>query len=116
MPIRHVRYIAILLPSLVLGPAGSVFASDGVTLIKQTPTTVFPIEITAPGSYRLASDLKVTSLSADAIDIRADDVTLDLNGFSIIGPGAGSGVGITPASASIVPASMRGSSSSAMAP
>jgi parallel beta-helix repeat protein len=90
--------MAILLPALVLGQAGSALAGDGVTLIKQTSTTVFPINITVPGSYRLASDLKVTSLTADSIDIRADDVTLDLNGFSIIGPGAGSGIGINGAS------------------
>jgi parallel beta-helix repeat protein len=83
-----------MLPPLLLGPARSTFAADGVTLIKQTSTTVFPIKITMPGSYRLASDLTVMRPTADAIDITADDVTLDLNGFSIIGPGAGSGIGI----------------------
>jgi parallel beta-helix repeat protein len=102
MRIGHGRYIAILLPALVLGLAGSVFAGDGVTLIKQTPTTVFPINIAVPGSYRLASDLKVTSLTPDVIDIRADDVTLDLNGFSIIGPGSGIGINGASFDASVV--------------
>jgi hypothetical protein len=66
---------------------------DAQEVIKQTSTTVFPIKITMPGSYRLAGDLKVTSPTADAIDITADDVSLDLNGFSIIGPGVESAMG-----------------------
>jgi hypothetical protein len=53
---------------------------------------VFPIKIT-PGSYRLASDLTVASPTADAIDITVDNVTLDLNGFSTIGPGTESATG-----------------------
>jgi hypothetical protein len=102
MQVSYVRFLVAMLPPLLLGPAGSVLASDGITAIEQTPTTVFPINITTPGSYRLASNLKVTSPTADAIRITADDVTLDLNGFSIIGPGAGSGLGINGANASVV--------------
>jgi len=56
----------------------------------------FPVTITRPGSYRLTSNLR--SPSAVAIQIDADGVTLDLNGFAIIGtyvfedsPGAISG-------------------------
>ncbi len=51
------------------------------------------------GSYRLASDLNVTVATTpeniSGIDINAHHVTIDLNGFSIIGPGElGTGDGI----------------------
>jgi len=45
----------------------------------------FPFKITKPGSYKLTSNLVVPA-NTDGIDILASDVTLDLNGFSIIGP------------------------------
>src|SRR5688572_26812572 len=67
---------------------------DGVVLINQnravnggvTPGDApgFPITISRPGSYRLASNLNASGL---VIEIVADGVSLDLNGFSIIGPG-----------------------------
>jgi hypothetical protein len=44
----------------------------------------FPVSITRPGSYRLTSNLR--SPSGVAIEIAADNVSLNLNGFSIIGP------------------------------
>ena len=50
------------------------------------PHTGFPILICQSGSYRLAGNLTTTSVDIDVIDITANDVTLDLNGFSIIGP------------------------------
>lgn len=90
------------------------FAIDGVTLIDQnkgltgnvTPgdTPGFPITISRPGSYRLASNLTVADGNTTAIQIVADHVTLDLNGFAILGPvdcttgcnssGTGTGVGV----------------------
>ena len=47
----------------------------------------FPVTISQPGSYRLAGNLTVSDSGTTAIQITADSVTLDLNGFSIIGPG-----------------------------
>ena len=94
MKIRTIGHLVTMLPPLLLGLAGSSLAVDGIALITQTSTTVFPIKISTSGSDRLASDLKVTSTTADAIEITANNVTLDLNGFSIIGPGSGSGIGI----------------------
>ena len=44
----------------------------------------FPVSITRPGSYRLTSNLR--SPSAVAIEIAADNVSLNLNGFAVIGP------------------------------
>jgi hypothetical protein len=97
MRFGHVGSIAITFPPLLLGLASLASAVDGITLISQTSSTVFPIVIKASGSYRLASDLRIASTSVDAIDIRANNVTLDLNGFSIIGPGSGTGDGVNAA-------------------
>ena len=46
----------------------------------------FPVTISEPGSYRLSSNLVVADAGVTVIEITADDVTLDLAGFSIIGP------------------------------
>lgn len=45
----------------------------------------FPIEITRSGSYRLTGNLTVPA-GAFGIIVEADDVTIDLNGFTIRGP------------------------------
>ena len=77
--------------------AGVAHAIDGVIEISQAGVLAgggFPFHITQPGSYRLTSDLVVASTTADAIDVTAGNVTIDLNGFSILGPGSGSGIGI----------------------
>jgi len=70
--------------------------ADGVVQIDQsralqgnvTPGDApgFPVTISQPGSYRLTGNLTVPDLNATAIQITADFVTLDLNGFGIIGP------------------------------
>jgi parallel beta-helix repeat protein len=75
---------------LVTAPAGAV---DGVKLIKQPKS--FPIVISTPGSYRLRKNITVPDENTTAINITADDVTLDLNGFSIIGPTVCSGDPVT---------------------
>ena len=79
----------------------------------------FPVTISEPGSYRLNSNLVITDASLTVIDITANDVTLDLNGFSIIGPNSctgtpvqctipGGGIGIKAAFATTVsPANVR---------
>jgi hypothetical protein len=74
----------------------SVYAVDGVVLIDQshalagsiTPGDApgFPVTISQPGSYRLSSNLILPDANTNAIEITAEYVTLDLNGFSIIGP------------------------------
>ena len=54
----------------------------------------FPVSITRPGSYRLTTNLRTPT--GPAIEIVADNVTLNLNGFSIIGSNIWpSGAGIT---------------------
>src|SRR5262245_12514472 len=56
--------------------AGKVTAGD---------TPGFPVTISQPGSYRLSSNLVVKE-AVTVIEITASDVTIDLAGFSIIGP------------------------------
>ena len=95
----------------------SAFAVDGVVLLNQSTATAglggcdtpgFPITICNPGSYKLSGNLTVADANTTAIVIASDDVTIDLNGFSIRGPlscvratypvqcsGTGTGSGIT---------------------
>jgi hypothetical protein len=55
----------------------------------------FPVTISRPGSYVLTSNLRVPDLSRNGIEITATNVTIDLNGFAIIGLGGeGDGAGI----------------------
>lgn len=84
--------------TLAFAQQGAVVTADGVVLIDQQhaltggiqagDSSGFPITITQPGSYRLASNLTDIPTGKNAIEIRADDVTIDLNGHSIIGPGS----------------------------
>jgi hypothetical protein len=57
----------------------------------------FPVTISQRGSYRLGSNLFINDANTTAIQITADNVTLDLNGFTIFGPNVctGTGAGIT---------------------
>jgi hypothetical protein len=86
--------IGVLVCAAALWPVAA-FADEGRVEIGQACANAgcfdgdpsgFPVEITRPGSYVLTSDLvvsPVTITTSDAIEIRADDVTLDLNGFSV---------------------------------
>jgi hypothetical protein len=56
------------------------------TQINQSNISSFPYTITKPGSYILTSNLTVSAANTTAIMVYASDVTIDLNGFSIIGP------------------------------
>lgn len=72
----------VLLLCCAAAPAGAI---DGVIEINQASTSGNPTTlhiISAAGSYRLTSNLVVPALK-DGILISADDVTLDLNGFTI---------------------------------
>jgi hypothetical protein len=77
--------MAMIAPAVLGTPA---LAVDGVIEINQTSAVAggpgdspgFPVEISQSGSYRLTSDLDATGT---AVSISADEVTLDLNGFTI---------------------------------
>jgi hypothetical protein len=80
------QHLALLAMTLV--PA-CVYAVDGQVLINQATVNAaggFPYKITQPGSYRLSGNLIVPNADTTAIQIAASFVTIDLNGFSIIGP------------------------------
>ena len=75
--------------ALGIGPFAIADDGSGVKLISQETVNEaggFPYKITKPGSYRLVSNLTVP-VNLDGIDISANGVTLDLNGFTIAGPG-----------------------------
>ena len=74
-------------------------AVDGVVEINQAAVLAaggFPYQIQAPGSYRLTSNLDLRGLpnpeSTTAILVSVADVSIDLNGFAIIGATVCSGL------------------------
>jgi hypothetical protein len=84
------RFAAIPLALLATTPA---LAVDGVIEINQTralagnvtpgDTPGFPVTLSRPGSYRLTGNLATSSRNISAIVVTADDVAVDLNGFTI---------------------------------
>ena len=102
---------------LPLAFATAALAVDGVIEINQvkaldggiTPgdTAGFPVSITLSGSYRLTGNLTVPNENTHGIVVSTGDVTIDLNGFAILGavsclgtppvcsPSTGSGDGIS---------------------
>ena len=93
---RIARWTATAL--LLLSFAGPAEAVDGVVLITQakaingnvTPGDApgFPVSITRPGSYRLASNLS-PGTDKDGVVVTVPDVTIDFNGFVLSGGPAG---------------------------
>ncbi len=100
--------LVVALAALILaGLPHAANAVDGVIEINQakalvggvtaTDTAGYPVTIDFSGSYRLTGNLVVPDENTDAVWIAssAEDVSLDLNGFSILGPQlSGSGRGI----------------------
>jgi hypothetical protein len=99
---RTLGTLVVLLALLAVTPA---LAVDGVIEINQarvlaggitaTDNPGFPVTIGESGSYRLTGDLTVPS-GAQAFFIESDNVTLDLNGFTLFGGGGllADGIGI----------------------
>lgn len=85
---------ALLVVTVAASPA---VAGDGRTDILPDPTAT--TVITEPGSYVVVGTVTMTDGSIDCIEIAADDVTIDLNGHTLVGAG-GTGVGISQSSAS----------------
>ncbi|MCP4902256.1 MAG: hypothetical protein GY906_35265 [bacterium] len=83
----------VIVTMIALVVAGFATADQGLTEIG--PTTSFPIVIDTPGSYVLTADLHVTAAGVNGIQIDVDNVTLDLGGHVVRGPGkASAGHGI----------------------
>ena len=73
----------------------SIMCLTGIAfaIVKPIPgAPVFPVTITQPGSYVLEHNLVVPSTGTTAILVQADNVTIDLNGFAILGPMVCTGV------------------------
>jgi len=83
--------------------ASPALAADGVIEINQaradaggvTPGDApgYPVTLSRPGSYLLTSSLLVASPNLTAIEITSDDVSIDLNGFKLVGPATCTGFG-----------------------
>jgi len=63
--------------------------ADGGTAISSVPYT-----INSSGYYYLTKNLQTAASDQNAIEVKADNVTIDLMGFSLIGRSAGNGHGI----------------------
>jgi hypothetical protein len=70
-------------------PASTMKPLDQVE--PRTPITSVPYTISQSGSYYLTKNL---TAAGTAITVSADDVTIDLCGFTLTGPGSGSNYGI----------------------
>lgn len=105
-------FVALPLPTM---------ASDGRVELNQTCATAggcvpgdaagFPITLNSGGSYVLTCNLSVPNQNTNGIEINANDITIDFNGFTLAGPGTvpisthvctlpGTGVGILKPTAS----------------
>jgi hypothetical protein len=83
-------YLTLLaLPLLIAAISLSASGMEGGIEIGQTSSTTFPICIDRPGNYVLLSNLMVSKPGIPGILIMADDVILDLQGHSLIGPEGG---------------------------
>jgi parallel beta-helix repeat protein len=83
-----------LTPPASPGPTMKTLDQIDAKLEKRTPISSLPYTISAPGSYYLTRNLTATGSSA-GITISADNVTVDLDGFALIGGGGGTVAGIS---------------------
>lgn len=82
-----------LLCGICSGSTTALMAQD-----PRTPISSLPYTITTQGSYYLTANLTAAG-SGQGITISADNVTLDLNGFALVGGGSGQVAGINVPSA-----------------
>lgn len=78
---RHAIRFAYALAALVAAPC----------TLACVPISAVPVTISAAGTYCVTGDL-VFGGTGYAIDVAADDVTIDFGGYSLTGPGSGTGV------------------------
>ena len=78
----------LLISGLCLAPTISLLAQD-----PRTPISSLPYTISTQGSYYLTANLTAIGSGA-GITISASNVTLDLNGFALVGGGSGNVTGI----------------------
>jgi hypothetical protein len=95
-PVRliAVAIIALNVPGVYSGaldPSGPPAPSLIAGLRVATPITAVPVTIEESGVYYLTDSFTVASEFGSGIAVTADDVVIDLAGFSLIGPGTGTG-------------------------
>jgi parallel beta-helix repeat protein len=84
--------ILILVMAYRLGvPSAS---ADTITTIDQVPISSLPFTITQSGSYYLTGNLSLAAPDQNGIEVDANDVTIDLMGYSLIGAGGIEGISI----------------------
>lgn len=92
-------WLFLMLISIIISACAPLplFASevDSQVKIGQTLPATFPIIIDQPGNYVLSNNITVFTSGKHGIEIRSDDVTLNLHGNTIAGPGDLSGTGIS---------------------
>src|SRR5258708_6401404 len=83
---KNMKKVVVLLLAVALIPA-SLFAVDGQVLINQSTLNAAggTYTITQAGSYKLSGNLQVKDADTTPIVVSADNVTIDLNGFTIGG-------------------------------
>jgi len=73
-------------------PDSTIQTTAAASSAAGTVITSLPYTISTPGYYYLSGDL---TSSGSGIALAANDVTIDLMGFSIVGPGTGSGINMS---------------------
>ena len=84
----YAKVVGLALLACLALPAG---ARADETLICKRFISVVPFTISAPGHYCFATHVRTRINTGNAITIEADDVLLDLNGFTLDGTAAGTG-------------------------
>jgi len=80
--------LRVLLCGVCFGSTTALMAQD-----PRTPISSLPYSVATQGSYYLTANLTANG-STQGITISADNVTLDLNGFALVGGGSGQVAGI----------------------
>jgi parallel beta-helix repeat protein len=100
--------------SLLLGTTAALFGQGSLTppgapaptmktlqqVEPRTPISAAGFVITNPGSYYVTTN--IVAAGGNGITIQADNVTVDLNGFALLGAGGSSGVSVSGARSNIV--------------
>ena len=84
---RVAGLMALLIAVLTVTPAPADFYVVGAGGRLGTAITTVPVAITSPGLYYLSNNLTSSGTSNNAITVDVDDVTIDLMGFCLTGPG-----------------------------
>src|SRR5207249_12260390 len=84
---KRMNKSVIIVTTMVLAQV-SAYAVDGQVLINQSKLSASggTYTITSPGSYKLSGNLQQKDKDTQVIVIASDNVTIDLNGFSVTGP------------------------------